>query len=94
MLAKCIVFFVYSHKTASLQLRENKQKLHSLHFLLKPVNSELRLGWLFLTFSEFSATVVLNLFLIYSQKYCSASLLIRCMKFLFVLAQLETSSCT
>jgi len=41
-----------------------------------------------LTFSRFSASVVLNLFLIYNQKYFYASTINRLMKFLFVLAQL------
>jgi len=67
-----------------------KSLLNTL-FLKEPINSELRLAVLnFL----FSALIVLNLFLIYNQKYCYTSLLKSCMKFLFVFAQLESSSCT
>jgi len=50
--------------------------------------------WLFLTFLGLSTSLVLNLFLIYNQKFSYASLLISDMKFLFVLAQLRASSCT
>jgi len=49
---------------------------------------------LFLTFEGFSALIVLNLFLIYNQKYYYTGLLNKLYEVFVWLAELRASSCT